>query len=140
MKILKPTLIFVVIALLSGCSAQGDTLAPRKIGGKKILFYTTNSQQTTYLHKNYIFVFHTQGTYLGSLKGSLKKDEGDFSYALLKSKNRARLMISFSTLKENHIFEYTMTFKTPTSGTWSKVTKEDQCSSYKEKGTFKILN
>jgi hypothetical protein len=123
---------------------QSKGMAPAKIEGKRMVFYTTivasTARDVDRYHKDYLLEFETNGTYEGRLQGGSDLDRGDYSYSLTDTPNQARLILTYSLSNTNYTYAHLLTFQTPKSGIWVKEKSTDPESSEQEGGTFKILN
>ena len=133
-------LFFVSFFILSSCSIGGAQY-PKKLMGRRVIFETTiveNVKKRSGLHDIYIYKFHTEGTYEGTLNGKLS-EEGTYTYHFDPSSKDALLNLNYSAHGKPFSYTVVMKYTTSSSGGWLVSQSTDPKMKTEEKGTFTVV-
>lgn len=135
-KIWIYTLFLLSFWTLSTVEAQ----APKSILDERIFFLITSDELGMSHHPadEEIYYFRKDGTYRSYLNNQAR-DYGDYTYYVSDDENHARLLLTYSDSKSVNIYEIDLHFKTPRSGDWKWIQKEDPDLIRLQRGSFRFL-
>ncbi len=115
-------------------------LAPTSIKNKNLAFYVEEDdlkkKQEDVLEG--VWFFRKNGTYQSHLRN--KTYMGDYSYHILKDKNRVQLVITYPDESGTDLFHVELLFDTPETGKWQWLQKAKPRLSRYQRGHFKVVD
>lgn len=131
-------LFLILIGPFSKSLLQAD--APRSLHEQRIFFLITSDAAgiENFPGDEEIFYFKKDGTYRSYLGGK-KRGAGDYTYFVTGEKNRARILATYSDATTVFVYEIDLDFKTPRSGEWKWLQKENPDIERIQRGTFRFV-
>lgn len=133
-------LFLVSLFILTSCSIGGAQY-PKKLMGRRVVFETTiieDPKNRSDLHNIYVYEFHTEGSYRGTLNGK-SSEEGTYTYLFDSSSKEGALTLNYSNRGQPYSYTLIMKYTTPTSGGWLTSHSTDPKMKTQEKGTFTVV-
>lgn len=130
---------------LMGCQSQSG-YAPNQISGARINYYTQHTSAScdkNIVGKNVLYEMHQDGTYQSYFEGKLW-ETGDYSYEK-KSANKAQVTMSYDSKSKGVnegatiVYSFTMTYQSPSKGTWIINYADQNQDLENERGTFEVV-